>query len=208
LTTAQKFFGEEVLLDLLEEPEFVLKAMSWITEANIVLVRHFAELAGMEIREVHVGECSSCMVGAVEWEGFVSPTLERIGKELGLVRLHSCGPSNHLLASARKIKALGGLDLGGETSLARVRELFGRHFPVSIAPPVKLLIGGSLDALWEWTQNVLTDNQYGELVILYHLEPAYPPAVLQQWREKLLQSTSMGAECYSVPSANAFSRRD
>ena len=68
LTTAQKFLGEEVFMDLLMDPDRVHRVMRWICEANIVLVRHFAALAGIEIESVHVGECSSCMVGAGEWE--------------------------------------------------------------------------------------------------------------------------------------------
>jgi hypothetical protein len=185
LTTAQKFLGEQVFLDLMTEPDRVRRMMVWITEANIVLVRHFAELAGMPIECLHVGECSSCMVGPAEWAEFVGPTLERLGRELGPVRLHSCGPSNHLLAPARKLASVGSLDLGGETSLARVRDLFGPEFPVSVAPPVKLLAGGSLEALMAWTREALTANQGGNLILLYHLEPQYPLAVLRAWRAAL-----------------------
>ena len=192
ITTAQKFLGEQVFLDLLEEPHRVRDAMNWITEASILLVRHFAGSAGMRIGEVHVGECSSCMVGAAEWGSFVGPTLERIGRELGPVRLHSCGASNHLLTHFQKVEGLRSLDVGGETSLARVRQAFGCYFPVSIAPPVKLLTGGSVEALWEWTELVLAENRGGELVILYHLEPQYPLTTLRQWREKLARVANNG----------------
>jgi len=185
LTTAQKFLGEQVFMDLLAEPDRVRRAMDWITDANIVLVRHFAELCGIQIECVHVGECSSCMVGPAEWAEFVAPTLERFGQELGPVRLHSCGASGHLVAPARKIRSLCSLDLGGETPLARVRELFGHDFPVSVAPPVKLLAGGSLAALMAWTREVLAANQGGELILLYHLEPQYPLPVLRAWRAAL-----------------------
>jgi hypothetical protein len=159
--------------------------MNWITDANIVLVRHFATVCGIPIRCLHVGECSSCMVGPAEWADFVGPTLERLGRELGPIRLHSCGPSSHLLAPARKITPLCSLDLGGETSLARVRELFGHDFPVSVAPPVKLLAGGSLERLMAWTRDVLTVNQEGNLVLLCHLEPQYSLSVLRAWRAAL-----------------------
>jgi hypothetical protein len=185
LTTAQKFLGEDVFLDLLTEPEKVLQIMSWITDANIVLVRHFTELCGISLTGVHVGECSSCMLGPVQWAEFVVPMLERVGRELGPVRLHSCGPSDHIVTAARQIKGLYSLDLGGETSLAKVRELFGPDFEVSIAPPVKLLTGGSALALMEWTTKVLTENQGGKLVILYHLEPQYPLDTLRQWHRQL-----------------------
>jgi hypothetical protein len=185
LTTAQKFLGEQVFMDMLVEPKRVRQAMDWITEANLVLVRHFAARCGIEIRSVHVGECSSCMIGPAEWEAFVVPTLERVGRELGPVRLHSCGPSEHILAPARKTHALGSLDLGGTTPLARVRELFGLDLPVSIAPPVKLLTNGSLDELMTWTQGVMTSNQGGRLAMVYHIEPQYPLAPLRAWHSSL-----------------------
>ena len=91
LTTAHKFLGDLFFMDLLVEPERVRRVMEWITAANIVLVRHYADLCGIEIQRVHVGECSSCMVGRGPWGAFVVPTLQRIGSELGLVRLHSSG---------------------------------------------------------------------------------------------------------------------
>jgi hypothetical protein len=191
LTTAQKFLGEQILLDMLSEPRRAREIMDWIVEANIVLVRHFATLAEIRITDVHVGECSSCMVGAAEWEGFVRPGLERLARELGTVRLHSCGPSDHLVPRFKKVEGLSSLDLGGETSLARVRELFGTGFRVSIAPPVKLLTAGSLEDLWGWTERVLTENRGGQLVILYHLEPQYPLEVLRQWRRRLVRITDV-----------------
>lgn len=188
LTTAQKFLGESVLMDLLIAPDRVRVAMNWATEANIVLVRHFANVAGIAIQELHVGECSSCLVGAAEWQSFVAPTLERFGHELGPVRLHSCGPSNHLLDPCRKLRGLRSLDLGGDTALAPIRDSLGLGFPVSIAPPVKLLAQGSLDELWGWTRRTLEANQGGKLTILFHLEPQYPLEMLRVWRRKLARA--------------------
>jgi len=182
LTSAQKLLGEGFLADLLTEPYRARRAMDWITGACIVLVRHYAALCGIRIRDVHVGECSSCMVGCGEWEDFVAPTLARIGAELGPVRLHSCGPSDHILDAVHRIPGLHSLDLGGETSVARVRELWGDAFPLSVAPPVKLLAAGDADALRAWTADLLAANGRGDLVILYHIEPQYPLAALRAWR--------------------------
>ena len=186
LTTAHKFLGDQFFMDLLAAPDRVRRVMDWITAANIALVRHYADLCGIAIQGVHVGECSSCMIGREPWEAFVVPTLDRIGAELGPVRLHSCGRSDHILEAARKVVRLYSLDLGGETSLARVRELFGRDLQVSIAPQVRLLTSGTLEELQAWTELVLEDNQGGELVILYHIEPQYPLATLRAWRNWLL----------------------
>jgi hypothetical protein len=191
LTTAHKFLGDQFFMDLLAEPDRVRRVMDWITAANIVLVRHYADLCGIEIQAVHVGECSSCMVGPGPWEAFVVPTLQRIGAELGPVRLHSCGRSEHILKAARKVVRLYSLDLGDETSLARVREWFGRDFQVSIAPQARLLTKGSLDELIAWTERRLDDNQGCELTILYHLEPQYPLAVLRAWRTWLQKTVPL-----------------
>lgn len=182
LTTAQKLFGEGFMVDLLTEPDRARRALDWIVGAYVALVRHYAEVCGIRIRGVHVGECSSCMVGAAEWDAFVAPTLNRIGAELDAVRLHSCGPSDHILESLRRIPALYSLDLGGESSVARVRELWGNAFPLSIAPPVKLLGAGDPDGLRGWTERILSANGRGDLVILYHIEPQYPLAALRAWR--------------------------
>jgi hypothetical protein len=186
LTTAQKFLGEDVFIDMLTDPDRVHRVMEWISEVNIVLIRHFAACAGIEVKIVHVGECSSCMVGQDAWEAFVVPTLNRIGRAFGAVRLHSCGPSDHLVPAFQKVEHLHSLDVGGETSLSLVRAAFGPDFPVSIAPPVKLLASGSLAELKAWTLNVLADNQGGNLVILYHLEPQYPLQKLLAWRSWLV----------------------
>ena len=195
LTTALKFLGDEFLMDLLANPDQARRALDWITAANIVLLRHFADLCGIKIQSLHVGECSSCMVARDTWQEFVMPTLQRFGSELGPVRLHSCGRSDHILETASKIECLAGLDLGGETSLSRVRELLGRDLPVSIAPQVKLLAKGSLEELIAWTELVLKENHGGPLVILYHIEPQYPLATLRAWRgwlEKIAFSSGSG----------------
>ena len=44
LTTAQKFLGENIFIDLMTEPRRVIKVMDWITESYIVLARHFSEV--------------------------------------------------------------------------------------------------------------------------------------------------------------------
>jgi hypothetical protein len=190
LTTAQKFFGEQFFLDMLMQPERARQALEWIVEANLALVRHYAALGGIEMRSLHVGECSSCMIGPTEWIQFVAPTLERLGRELAPVRLHSCGPSDHILQAARAIPAIASLDLGGETSPGRVRDIFGPDFPVSIAPPVKLLTGGSLNDLTAWTTTLLAENRGGPLEIVFHLEPQYPLDILRKWLAQAKQCSA------------------
>lgn len=65
--------------------------------------------------------------------------------------------------------------------MAKVRKTFGPDFPVSIAPPVKLLANGTVADLKDWTLNLLEANAGGKLVVLFHLEPPYPLATIRPW---------------------------
>lgn len=173
LTTAQKLCGEAIFLDMISEPQRAGRIMAWIADAYIVLCRHFAEQAGMAITDVHVGECSCCMISPALVEAFVVPPTSRIGRALGPVRLHSCGPSTRLLEAFARIEPIGSLDLGGETSIGQARKVFGARMPMSIAPLPSDMSNEDPAAVLEWAQKVLAENDGGDLEIVYHLEPGY-----------------------------------
>nr|NIP28285.1 hypothetical protein [Phycisphaerae bacterium]NIR63015.1 hypothetical protein [candidate division Zixibacteria bacterium]NIP53811.1 hypothetical protein [Phycisphaerae bacterium]NIS50366.1 hypothetical protein [Phycisphaerae bacterium]NIU10204.1 hypothetical protein [Phycisphaerae bacterium] len=173
MTTAQKLFGEEFFMDMMTEPERCMKIMQWIGDAFIVLCRHFSQIAGLPITEVHVGECSSCMVSPGLIERFVAEVTSKIGDELGPIRLHSCGPSTNHLDAFSKITNLHSLDLGGETSVRRARQVFGKEMPISIAPLPKDMSAESTDAILNWAKQIFEENDGGNLQYLYHLESGY-----------------------------------
>ncbi len=186
LTTALKLFGESIFLDMASDPDLCRARFDWVADISIGLVRHFANLDNRSIDETHVGECSGCMVGPNDYASMVVPTLSRIGQELGPVRWHSCGTSDHLLEAARGIEPLIELDLGGGTSISKVRELFGPAFPISIAPLVDDLRADTSDSLRAWVDQVLEENEEGPLTIVYHLEPGYPIDHLCRLHERVL----------------------
>ncbi len=175
LTTAQKFLGESVFIDLVLQPDKVVKVMDWITDCYIVLIGHFSELAGLPITAVHVGECSASLIDASMFQQFVAPQAQRIAESLGPLRFHTCGPSTHLLPAIKNIDGLASLDLGGGTSLARVRELFGKDMPVDIAPLAADFSAATPDPILNWARQIVADNAGGRLRIVYHLEPDYKP---------------------------------
>ena len=195
LTSAQKLYGQTVFMDLVTEPDKCVAIMQWIAEAYIVLCRHFAETACLPITDVHVGECSACMIGPAPTERFVVPATSRIGRALGPVRLHSCGPSTHLLEAFAKIAALHSLDLGGETSIARAREIVGPAMPISIAPLPRDLAADSTEPIIDWARRILDENAGGPLEFVYHLETAYNPDTI----EALTQFLSHQKDCRHPP---------
>ncbi len=173
MTTAQKFIGENIFMDMLTKPAESMALMEWIAEAYVILCKHFSKIGNMEISEIHIGECSSCMISKELFEKFVVPITSKIGSLLGPVRLHSCGSSTHLIEGCHNIANLRTLDVGGETSVAKIREVFGKDFPVSIAPMAEDFCEDKPDEIVKWAGKVLDDNGNGDLEIVYHLEGDY-----------------------------------
>lgn len=49
LTTAQKFIGENIFVNMMTDAVKVVKVMNWITESFIVLVKHYSKLASLPV---------------------------------------------------------------------------------------------------------------------------------------------------------------
>ena len=181
MTTAQKLIGENIFIDMMTRPQRCLEIMHWIAEAFVVLCQHFSQTANLPITEVHVGECSSCMVSSELIEKFVVPVTSKIGKELGPVRLHSCGPSTNYLKAFSKIANLHSLDLGGDTSLKRVREVFGgtpqggnrKEMMISVSPLPNDMSAESTEPILHWAKKIYEENNGGNLEYVYHFEAGY-----------------------------------
>ena len=177
ITTALKLYGEDVFVHVYDDPEFVAALHDWITDVYVVFIRHFARLGDLPVTSVHIGECSGTMLRPAHYERFVIPYASRIGRELGPVRLHSCGRSDHLLAAIAQIENLGSLDTGSNTSVAAIRARFGADFQIDLAPPVELLLEGVERAgVVAWLERTLAENAGGPLHIGFHLEPGYSVA--------------------------------
>ena len=173
MTSAQKFLGETFFMDMMTKPQQCLEILQWIADAFIVLCRHFSKIAKLPITGVHVGECSSCMVSPELIERFVVPATSKIGRKVGPVRLHSCGPSTNHLEAFSKITNLNSLDVGGDTSIRRVREIFGKKMLISVAPLSHDMAAESTDQILSWAKRILKENDGGSLEYIYHLEPSY-----------------------------------
>ena len=106
-------------------------------------------------------------------ERFVVPVTSKIGRELGPVRLHSCGPSTGHLEAFSRITNLYSLDLGGDTSVRRVREVFGEKMLISVAPLPHDMSVQSTDPILSWAKRIAEENNGGSLEYIYHLEPSY-----------------------------------
>jgi hypothetical protein len=173
VTSGLKFFGDEFLLNMAEASDACHGIIHWLTEVSAELVSHFSIVGAMPVTEIHVGECVACMLDVDNFCRFVVPATSALGDRFGAVRFHSCGRSDHLISSCRKIRGLTSLDVGGETSVGKIRSEFGQNFAVGIAPLVDDMRAATEEGMLRWFDRVARENEEGDLTIGFHLEATY-----------------------------------
>jgi hypothetical protein len=174
ITTSLKLTGDNIMIVMMSDPDFAHAIHQWIVDAYVILIRHFARLGNLTITSVHVGECAGTMISSELYEDFVVPYISQLGNNLGAVRLHSCGISDHLITAISHIQNLKIVDTGSGTSIGKIREIMGRDFEINIAPPMELFMEGiPQKEIIGWLDKTLSENQDGPLQIAYHMESDY-----------------------------------
>ena len=174
ITTSLKLTGDNIMVMMMCDPELAHAIHRWITEAYITLIRHFSALTALPVTSVHVGECAGTMISAALYDEFIVPYIDQLGRELGPVRLHSCGFSDHIAESISHIENLQIFDTGSDSSLQLIRSQKGPGFMIHVAPPMEHLMKDIPQSrILEWLNKTLEDNGDGPLQIAYHIEPHY-----------------------------------
>ncbi|MDX9935051.1 MAG: uroporphyrinogen decarboxylase family protein [Sphaerochaetaceae bacterium] len=173
LTTGHKLVGEDFFLMMYDNPQLAHIILSWISNAYMALIQHYASMSDMTVTSVHIGECSGCLVSLEAFKEFAQRYIEVFGQKWPL-RVHSCGFSDHLLASLTSIGNLCSLDVGSNTSVQRIRQTLGSKFLIEVAPPVEILLEGSkTEECIDWITTTVDENARGPMEIKCHLEPGY-----------------------------------
>ena len=174
ITTSFKLYGTDIFLKLVQRPDFVSDLHGWITEVYSLLLKHYSALANLPITSLHIGECSGTMINPQHYVKQVIPFASRMGRELGPVRMHSCGRSDHLIDILAQIENLTVLDIGSGTSVAAIRRKFGPDFQIDLAPPLEVLMKTATGHdIIEWLDQVLVENAGGPMQLGLHFEPGY-----------------------------------
>ncbi len=179
ITTAQKLMGERIFLEMTDSPELAHEFFRWIVDAYVKLIKLFADAAALEITGLHTGDCSVCMIAPDQFAEFVLPHLNEFSGRLGALRLHSCGMSDHLLDVFRGVENLASFNVGGNTSVAKIRERFG-PVRIDLIPDTQLLTVGTPDDVDAWVRRCVEENGDGELEFQYHLDLGQPEATCRQ----------------------------
>jgi hypothetical protein len=174
ITTSLKLTGDAILMIMMDNPDLAHAIHQWIVDAYMILIKHFATLGDLTVSSVHVGECAGTMISSEQYDDFVTPYISQLGDQLGAIRLHSCGISNHLIEPISHIHNLSIIDTGSGTSIQKIREIMGRDFEINVFPPLEVLLEGVPQSeVIGWLDKTLSENKGGPLQIAYHLEPDY-----------------------------------
>jgi hypothetical protein len=174
ITTSLKLTGDNIMTTMMSDPDLAHAIHQWIVDAYIILIRHFAGLGKLPVTSVHVGECAGTMISSELYDEFIVPYISQLGNQLGGVRLHSCGISDHIMEAITHIQNLKIIDTGSGTSIGRIRELMGPDFEINIAPPMEYLMQGvPKSEILAWLNTTITENRGGPIQIAYHVEPDY-----------------------------------
>ena len=174
ITTSLKLTGDNIMITMMSDPDLAHAIHQWIVDAYIALIQHFADTGKLPVTSIHVGECAGTMISSELYDEFIVPYISQLGEKLGLVRIHTCGISDHIMKPISKIKNLNIIDTGSGTSISKIRELMGPDFTIHIAPPMELLMSNVPQSqILDWLNKTLDENQGGPLQIAYHIEPDY-----------------------------------
>ena len=174
ITTSLKLIGDNAMMMTIMNPDLLHSVHQWIADTYMMLIKHFSVIANFPVTSVHVGECSGTMISNDQYIEFITPYVSQLGKEFRSIRLHSCGPSDHILQAISDIENLTIIDTGSNTSVAKIREMEGTNFEINLEPPVKLMLKNSSErAIISWLDQVLEENQGGPLKLALHLESSY-----------------------------------
>lgn len=173
-TTALKFFGQEIMFTMYDDPGLLTGFNRWYEEVSVGLIKLFAEEWDVPVTGIHIGECSGTMVSISDYRSFIAPVLQSLSEKVGPVRLHHCGDCTYLLPEIACLPGVTSLDTGSGTSVVSARSQLGPDFPLDLMPPVELLLHGrEPEDVGRWLNQSLEENCGGPLTINYHLEPGY-----------------------------------
>lgn len=126
---------QNLLQDILLNPNFVKELMQFLTEARIKWVKEQAKFLNKKIGpcDLDNDEVNTPIISPEIYDEFILPFEQKIcAFHGGIGYWHSCGDVSKLLPWIRKIPRIDLLHVGPWTDLQRVKELFGEDTPLEI----------------------------------------------------------------------------
>lgn len=142
--------GFDLMMDMADDPAFVVDLFEFVTEMEIDFARAQIE-AGVDL--IGIGDAAASLIGPDMYHEYVLPYEKKMidaVQEMGcMVRLHICGRIDHLLDDIRTFD-LDMIDIDFITELRLAREKLDADLPIlGNIEPVKYLLQSTPDDVYQ-----------------------------------------------------------
>jgi len=128
LNIAMKIRGQELFMDMFDDPDFVHHLCSHIADTigrTARLIQARQRRSGFDVDLLSMSNCVMSMVSPDQYEEFVLPLDQELSRAFPRFGIHTCNwVADPYLDSLRKIEKTGYLDTGLNSDLPRIREMF------------------------------------------------------------------------------------
>ncbi|HCT89882.1 MAG TPA: hypothetical protein DF613_00640 [Lachnospiraceae bacterium] len=128
INTAFRLRGQNIFLDIIEDPDFVRQLFGHICETILCVNRMIQERQRKSGFEIDLCTSSNCVVNMISpeaYQTFVLPHDQRLSQAFGRYGIHTCNwNATPYIEEMRRIKKVGYIDMGMDTDLERMRRTF------------------------------------------------------------------------------------
>ena len=124
LTTAYRLRGEQIFLDMADDPEMASAVLDAALTTCRSLFDTYEARIGVPIRRLPLATCIASLVSPALYRAWEVPRIRQLAERYGEVRIHSCGISSHILEALADVPGIVEMEVGAGTDIARTRALF------------------------------------------------------------------------------------
>jgi hypothetical protein len=165
LTVACNIRGAtEFMTDLIEDPEYALKLMDFITTGTIRRIQAYRARLGLPLKNTEAwgfADDSVQLISTGMYQEMILPFHQRLKEALSeapKTSIHLCGDSTRHFQFLRDNMGITSFDTGFPVNFSKLREHIGPDVEILGGPQVALLISASAKEIYEESKRILTSG--------------------------------------------------
>ena len=203
MTIAVQLRGFEFLTDMIEDPQYAVRLMTFIARGAEVRIRAMAQRAGQECFQGPGGGMADDSIQMISTDMFREMVLPIHRRWYGLSGpgphgMHLCGDATRHFPILRDELNVQSFDTGFPVDFTWLRKALGPDVEISGGPPVSLLLGGTSEQVYRRVKEILASGiiEGGRFVLkeANNLPPRCPEANLVAMYQACLDHGNYGKQ--------------
>lgn len=159
LTVAMNIRGSEILLDMVDDPEYADRLFRFIVDAALNRRKAVIERFNLPKDSSWMADDSIALIGVEQYRQMVLPHhrywYESIGSEFGRRSIHLCGDATRHFPVLKEELGVTGFDTGFPVDFSWLRKTLGPQVEISGGVEVGTLISGTPEQVYRRTREIL-----------------------------------------------------